>query len=524
MTETPSDDGSQIISPRKSEDLPNIMASRSAIRKAVETRSTPSNTCEDLMYLVDMMEGAVPSSFHKVFLFAQYLERTVGEHRLDEILCPAPLSEEDSPPDDSSPRLGAVQGGYTVSPQQREAETLSDLALLPPFDLMRMTTSDLVRQLQSRELIVDDLVLEGRESEVSKTISNVTDDDKGLLKSTEQSLYILIDLSWSMRESNRLLFAQTLALWYLNTKYNKQKQRPRLFLRGFAISPGELVRANHMEDLPQVVEEILGADAHQKGTDHMRAFLQASADIKFEFPITQGADILMITDGLGVIDVPGIRENFPKGSKLHVVKLGNDIVSPMHGETNELMAKFPSMIEGKDQEQVEETINQIYNERLTKQWQDLADNLIELPDIQEIKPNSQAAQEIEDFLNANVYITNFFNASDSVKRHAVFFGDLLGRILKHDGKNMEEKLREKFKKIQLRLMQWIAGGVEIDIEAVFAKAKKTEEVKNLRPGKQKTPIALSLTRGKSLAKVFVDKKKLFIKLLYAILRKLRLVK
>ncbi|MFA7686137.1 MAG: hypothetical protein WCX95_05065, partial [Candidatus Gracilibacteria bacterium] len=322
----------KIISPKPIPPLKGIVDSQASTRRAIENRSKASSTCEELMCLVDMMGGAVPKEFYRVFLFAQHLERLVGEHQLGKILCPEQFSEEDSPPDDASPRLGSVHGGYTVYPQQREAENLSDLALLPPFDLIRTDTSDLVRRIQSRELLVDDLVLEGQDSAVSSPILNVSDDDKGALKSTEQSLYILIDLSWSMREHNRLLFAQTLVLWYLNTKYNKQKQRPQLFLRGFAIKPGELVRANHMEDLPQVVEEILAADAHQKGTDHMSAFLQASADIKFEFPITQGADILMITDGLGVIDVPEIREHFPGGSKLNIVKLGNDIVFPAVGD------------------------------------------------------------------------------------------------------------------------------------------------------------------------------------------------
>lgn len=141
------------------------------------------------------------------------------------------------------------------------------------------------------------------------------------VRKRRQKVYVLLDVSNSMREENRAIFAKALVLAYL---VSAAAEGSRLYFRTFANTVHERSDCTSREGFPALARRVLGV-APDGGTDIKRALDVAITDIRrldelntferlFEVPPTE---ILLVSD-CESYSVPYI----PAGIKLHTVHLG----------------------------------------------------------------------------------------------------------------------------------------------------------------------------------------------------------
>ncbi len=462
----------------------------------------------DLLALVDLCGNSVPESFYEVFLLARTLDRLTGDRELIEVL---EGEERTNEPEVVESTVGFVESGYTLEPCWREAEGLHDLELVNPEDLAMTDFRELMLGAIDGSLMVSDLRLAGEASTSSSLSLHSADSDR--FNESEQDLYILIDLSLSMDYKYRLRLAQVLVLWYLSSKYLKQKKRPRLHLRGFANDLGDLVRATHMDDLPAVINEVLAADARQKGTDAQQAFLGALSDIR-HFSLN-GAAVLMVTDGLGIVDGEEIAAAVPGDVDVNVVRIGKDVIEPTKSAYHAI-AKEKGWDPAIDVNFGMATA--VFNDRIQAEW-NMFSRVIDVDDVGSFEVDPGFVGDVRAFLDDHVFPLSFSDASVVIIRRASFIYDLLGNILA--GREGAKPIEDEAALLDLHeeLGAWLSHGIKVEIAPEFAGQDLPPAKGSLRLGSHMASMALRLRAKSKGLGVLVNFKDLVIKIIWAAFRR-----
>lgn len=467
----------------------------------------PDSTCQEFLKFVELMEGAIPPEFYRVFLLAQNLERLAGGDGLRKLGSSGKKKETGEKA--SVHGVPVLSESYRVEPVLRPAEGIEDLMLLSPEELLGTDFGELVRRVvQDQDLQVWDLQLEPpTQASLIKPIPGV--EGQEFLKN-EQAIILLLDLSYSMRNNSRLLLAQAISLWYLTVKYIKQGVRPLFHMRGFAVDVGALVRAENMADLPTVVNEILAADARQRGTDIENVLLQAGEDIRY-YSLAR-SEILLVTDGLCAVDLDKIRAALPGGTKINVVKIGDDEIAPTAAQIVDLTRRW---------EGGEDEAKKRLNASIKADWAALSDELIELPDIGAVEMDADFVANMGEILRDTVFNCDFAEAPLGVRRQAVFLNDLLVHALNSSDVNVNSVVRAAAVELQEKLAQWLAPGVSVEVEARLESAQQGKvKPTSLRLGSHKVGVGLSLfKRAGNGPKVMINTLEVIWKLLVALAKK-----
>lgn len=188
-----------------------------------------------------------------------------------------------------------------------------------------MRTPDQVVSLLSDQLVLDDNEFDLRyaQDELLVMQSYETQVDQKLL-------YILVDISSSMRESMRS--GVTRHNWSrgvtVNLLLKAVKGEAKYFLRWFDIAPYDLQSALTSNEASVVIDKFLPITLSERGTNIYNAFRQAVEDIRTKGGEISSADILIISDcedsGEEMKNKELIKSMLGEDIRLHVAMIGND--------------------------------------------------------------------------------------------------------------------------------------------------------------------------------------------------------
>lgn len=455
---------------------------------------------QDLMALVDMLDGIIPPGFHRVLEMARHLERSTGRAALLRI-----MGDEDTGNDtDQAVEISVSNSGYDLELTRRAAKCADDLALLDPVTIATTDVASLVLSMEIGDLQVDDLALNSPPR--SGHTKSIPSPDSGNLLETEQDVYFLVDLSYSMRDQSRLLLAQTLVLWFLSLKLLRSNKRPRINLRGFANDIGPLVRAENIEDITSVVDEVLAADAYQKGTDAHAALLQAAEDVRYYG--FHGAHIVIITDGLGVIGTEEIRQAIPDGTDLDVVLIGQDRILPGQQDLAEITM---GLKKGDDWDSTTHRDGQIaragkvFHSGIMAAWGSVADEIISIDDADFAEVDDSYVDYLENYLEEHVFSQLLPNTDDQFRRRVIYIYQILIQLI-NDHPSDSQPVR--IVKLKQKLEAWLSTGVDLNLDGFTTSLRRIPTTGALKLGKNQIKIGLKLFSKNKGLKIIIDVSKL----------------
>lgn len=413
---------------------------------------SPPEGFEELLELVGGLDRFVPPAFLAVFRLARVLfssQRQLDsalEGTLQAVCGTAEIAEKPTESDG-----GLVQHGYKLRPERRRIRGPEEIYLVDPIDRLLHEPDELMRLSEAGELRLTDF--KGCSSQrLDPEPTDLTGGGRrGALSAHEQKFYILLDQSYSMRNDHRLVFAQTLLLWFIKQKY-KTGARPQLFFRGFAAHVGPLMHATHSRDVAQVVRAILTAHPDQKGTDIQAALMQAIADIRYHSMAAVDAQILLVTDGLGVIDVALIKGLIQDRVKIHLVQIGTDEVAPVGTQVQEIAVRLgvnPARSDGA------ERVQRWFTSQIEGQFDALCETRIQLPDLtaEDLSACPTEITGIERMAEARVLEVDPAGPEGlEAHRMAAFLSQLLEMMRRHANTAEAERIDQ----VQARLVGWIA--------------------------------------------------------------------
>ena len=422
---------------------------------------------EDLFELTGAFESFVPPSFFQVLHLARVL------FSWGKVLDPVALGKlraavgSDDRQREQAPRSVAegvpVLGGYQVHPVFRRVRSFEEIGLVDPAELALKELPELVREAEERELTVRVPTRDGAEGTTDKVVRLEEGGAQGALDDAEQKLYLLLDKSFSMRNDFRLLYAKALLLWFLREKY-AHGRNPMLFYRGFAVRVTPLARARSRAEIPAVVREILLAEPDEKGTNINLALFTAIDDIKAS-SLLHDAQILLVSDGLDILDLERLKEARGEAIRIHLVKIGGDRIDPTDAEMKDLGERFGIPLENKDQ------IRDLYVDTITRQFQEITDTILEVPDVRpgDLDVPADEVQPLVDFAEARVLAVPV-DDPDAAEAHraAVFLSHSLDFLVAHARGDVRGALED----VQRRVNEWLARRVRNDAAVRDALAKK----------------------------------------------------
>lgn len=202
----------------------------------------------------------------------------------------------------------------------RQIENPSEIAkTLPPYLLLEDLDPDLfdykalTRSLPVLDYAKPQITIE----ETSKDVEELTPKaEKGT--NSRQKAYVLLDISPSMSDNYKMIFAKAVVLSYLA---KAQEEGSTVYLRSFYNSPGPLSVADNRQMMHPLAERVLRIAEHG-GTDINSALKQAIRDVSELDQITKTkqfaeTEILIITDAESYTGIPKVANNI----KLHTLHL-----------------------------------------------------------------------------------------------------------------------------------------------------------------------------------------------------------
>jgi hypothetical protein len=324
---------------------------------------------EETLELFSALGAAIPPEFWEILKIARVIF-TPGNDTSDALL---PLFESVTPRDDG-PRTEIARVQVTVrnpndpQPVYRRIQGVEELHLLDPATLAVEEFAELVAQAEEKKLAVR--IMDPRERRENRDeIRPVRTSHEGkLLNLAAQKLYLLLDRSYSMRESSRLLFAKALLVEYLRIKRTGDS---KMFFRAFDMEPYELLETQTRDDYDRVLKAVMLSEPGRKGTDIQAAILKAAEDIGREGAFS-GAEIVLVTDGVDRLDVEKVRAALGGSIKLHTFKLGFDCQEPVEAEIKDLQ----------EQEHLpRDAVIKFFQDGLRKQFIEVSTSFVEIPDL-----------------------------------------------------------------------------------------------------------------------------------------------
>ncbi len=406
---------------------------------------------DDLLDLVGGLDRFIPPAFHAVFRLARVLFS--NERALDPRLrgtLEAVQGATQTTQQVVQNEGGLVGHSYKRHPERRRIRGPEELYLVDTIDQLLHPPAELMRLSEAGELRITDF--KGRsDSQLVPRPTDLKDGGKsGALSEHEQKFYVLLDQSYSMRNDHRLVFAQTLLLWFIRQKY-QGGARPQLFFRGFAAYVGPLKHAADLDEVAGITRAILTARPDQKGTDIQAALVQAISDIRYHSLATVDAQILLITDGLGVIDVARIQELSQGQIKIHLVQIGADEVAPVGTQVQEIATKL-----GVDPSNPADArrIQRWFAQQIEDQFDLLCETRIQLPDLQpqDLEACPSEIDEIERVAESRVLTIDAQGPDgEAAHRMAAFLSQLLEMMRRHASPEDADRID----RVIARLVGWI---------------------------------------------------------------------
>jgi len=421
----------------------------------------------DLFELTGAFEAFVPPTFFQVLHLARVLfswGKVLDPGKLGTLKAVAGSEDRER---ERSPQAVAegvpTVGGYQVHPVFRRIQTFDEIAFLDPAELALKDLNELVREAEERELTVRVPTRDGAEATKDKVVRLEDGGSQGALDDAEQKLYLLLDKSYSMRNDFRLLVAKALLLWFLREKYTHGRN-PMLFYRGFAVTTTPLARARTRAEIPAVVREILLAEPDEKGTNINQALMTAIDDIK-QSSLMHEAQILLVSDGLDILNLDALKAAKGNDIRIHLVKIGGDRIDPTDAEMKDLAERFGIPLVNKDE------IRDFYVDTITKQFQEITDTLLEVPDVTpgDLDVPAEEVQPLLDFAEKRILAVPI-DGPDAAEAHraAVFLSNSLDFLIAH----AVADVRKSLESVQERVNDWLRRRVRSDDAVRAALAEK----------------------------------------------------
>ena len=406
---------------------------------------------ETLFELAGSFEHFVPPCFYRVFHLARVVfswGRVLDPGARGHLMAVAGTSGDRARREDASGEPTGVPelGGYQVTPEYRRARGFEEVQYADPALLALMEVEELVQAAEERELWVRVPRRQGEARAAEEVSRLVEGGSQDALNDAEQKLYVLLDKSVSMRADYRLMYAKALILWFLGEKY-RHGANPMLFFRGFAARVTPLARATRKRDIPKVVRAMLEVEPDEKGTNIQLALMTAIDDIQ-RASMMHDAQILLVSDGLDILDTDVIREAAGEDIRIHMVKLGSDDIDPTDAEMKDLAERFNIRVEHKDD------LKKVFVDRIYEQFDAITDTFMEVPDVGagalDVPPEELA--RLADMAERRVLSREPGDpTADDAHRAAVFLTHTLDALRAH----VVEEQRKPLDELQDRLNDWI---------------------------------------------------------------------
>lgn len=201
----------------------------------------------------------------------------------------------------------------------REIESPAEIAkTLPPYLLLEDLDADLLdykaltRGLPVLDFTKPQIVIEETSENLEELVPKA---EKGTR--SRQQVYVLLDISHSMDDNYKLIFAKAVVLAYL---IKAQEEGSTVYYRSFYGQPGPLSMAHDHASFQPLAERVLKIDL-QGGTDINDALKRAVNDVKELDDVPEGknadTEILIITDAESFTDIPKVPSNI----KLHTLHM-----------------------------------------------------------------------------------------------------------------------------------------------------------------------------------------------------------
>ncbi|MDP8223524.1 MAG: VWA domain-containing protein [Candidatus Lernaella stagnicola] len=336
-----------------------------------------SDDFDDFLELFEELHGLVPQSFFLLFKIARVIKTPEaalnGQLRGFFDICES--AERTAPTDrpdkqhltDEVPILTDHEPHFGT----RKIKGLEEIGLARPGDVAEEDFTDLLRRAEERQLNVRVLVRSGAGEAAPETAPITDRGTRSMANAAEQKLYVLLDRSYSMRHRNRLLYAKVLAIEYLR---RKKKSNAKLFFRPFDFDVYELESLTSPEEYDALIRRLLFIEPGGKGTDIAHALEVAANDIRFD-GMFDGAEILVITDGMDRVDPDELRQRIGEKIVVHMLKIGRDEADPQDAEIKEIIEK--DQLVGLSREEV----IHLFRQRITQAWDKITETLLETDDL-----------------------------------------------------------------------------------------------------------------------------------------------
>jgi hypothetical protein len=335
---------------------------------------------DDFLDLFADLRGLVPSSFFLLFKIARIVKSPDGKLGgqlkgfFDICLSADRRTAVDSPSKKSLAENVPVLTGHDPHFGERRIKGVEEVGAIKPGDVATEDFTELLRKAEEQQLHIRVLVRDGKGSAGMETAPIRDRGSRQMTNAAEQKLYILLDRSYSMWYRERMLFAKVLAIEYLR---QKKRGGARLFFRPFDFQVYELTKLTDAADFDRLMRQLLFVEPGGKGTDITQAISVAAQDIRFD-GMFEGAEILLITDGMDAIDAAQIKEMLGDKTKLHMLKIGREATEPQPSEIKDLIDKDRS-VAGLTREQIAE----FYKHKIESAWSEVTETLIETDDLQD---------------------------------------------------------------------------------------------------------------------------------------------
>jgi hypothetical protein len=345
-----------------------------------QTLAPVDDDFDDFLALFDDLRGLAPSSFFLLFKIARILKspdaKLAGQLKGFFDVCAR--SDRTATLDTLKARSLAehvpVIAGHDPHFGLRRIKSIEEVGAVRPHEVAEEDFTELLRKAEEQQLQVRVLVHDGEGSAGMETAPIKDRGSRQIVNAAEQKLYILLDRSYSMWYRQRMLYAKVLAFEYLR---HKKRTGARLFFRPFDFEVYDLIKLAEPADYDRLFRHLLYIEPGGKGTDIGHAIEVAAQDIRFD-GLFEGAEVLLITDGMDRIDPAHLKEVLGEKTKLHLVKIGRDAAEPQPTEIKDLIEKDKS-IAGLSRDQIAE----YYQRQITTAWQEVTETLLETDDLDE---------------------------------------------------------------------------------------------------------------------------------------------
>ncbi|MDP8254574.1 MAG: vWA domain-containing protein [Candidatus Alcyoniella australis] len=346
---------------------------------------------------------------------------------------------------------------HSPEPVYKRIKGVEQLDKVNPTDMALLDMNELIIKAQDRELYVR--VMDPKQSRVRRDeIKPVrTSRDKQRLNPAAQKLYLLMDISYSMRERSRLIYAKALLLEYLRSKRNGDSW---IFFRAFDFRVYEQVSARRREDYNRLINAVLFAETRGKGTDIRAALLKAIEDIR-RGGMYLDAEIVLVTDGIDRFDIREIKSALGGTIKLHTFKIGCDSQEPVASELKQMMEEDGTLSDL-------DSAARKFQLNLRNDFADISKTFVELPDLRRSFYRLDA--EAYDFIRKSVQRLSTMNSAslDTEQRfelycRASFLADFVRFVLGEGGGAQGERLSELERSLQMleQLLEALLGDKQL---------------------------------------------------------------